>query len=281
MFLTIAEIDNFIKEDVPYIDLTSHILGIKEQAAEITYFTRRDAVVCGTEEVSMIFRRLNIKTENLTPSGTFVKAGAELISGVGRGDNINTAWKVGQNILDSCSGIATKTRTMVNMVRAVNPNISVLTTRKIFPGTKSLAVKSAMAGGAMPHRLGLSETVLIFKQHIDFIGGFQALLTELPSLKAKSSGKKILVETSDFEEARLLCEKGICGIQFDKVKAADLKKIMKELKKDYPYVILLATGGINLENAAEYAETGVDGLVTTNLYHAPPVDIGVKINAIQ
>jgi len=44
----------------------------------------------------------------------------------------------------------------------VNPDIAVFTTRKIFPGAKALAVKAIMVGGAMPYRLGLSETILIF-----------------------------------------------------------------------------------------------------------------------
>ena len=280
MFLSIAEIDRLIKEDVPYVDLTAHSLGIKEQQGRIAYFTRQKAIACGAEVVEQIFRRLDIKAESLAPSGTLVEAGDELISGFGRADNINIAWKVGQNILESCSGIATKAYEMVEAAKAINPNISILTTRKIFPGTKALAVEAAMAGGAMPHRLGLSETILVFKQHLEFIGGFNALLAKLPSLKTKSSSKKILVETSCYEEAVLLCNAGVCGLQFDKMGAEDLKQIATKLKADFPHVVLLATGGISPKNVAEYADTGVDGLVTSSLYHSPPVDIGVKINEV-
>ena len=60
MFISLEEIDRLISEDVPYIDLTSLSLGIVEQAGRISYFTREDCVVCGTEEVGMIFERLNI-----------------------------------------------------------------------------------------------------------------------------------------------------------------------------------------------------------------------------
>jgi molybdenum transport protein len=190
MFISIEEIDRFIKEDVPYIDLTSWSLGIQDQKGSIGYFTREDAVVCGTEEVKMIFDRFNIKLEKMTPSGANVKPGDELISGAGRGCDIFMAWKVGQNILEHCSGIATKTRQMVNLVKECNPNVAILTTRKGFPGTKALSVKAIMAGGAVPHRLGLSETVLIFKQHIDYIGGFDTFLSRIPALKKECCEKK-------------------------------------------------------------------------------------------
>jgi molybdenum transport protein len=284
MFFTMAEIDQFIKEDVPYMDLTAKILGIGAQQAKISYFTREQAVVCGTEEVGMIFERLNIKIESFMPSGSFIGPGKELVSGVGRADDIMTAWKVGQNILDNCCGIATKTHAMVTAAKAVNPDISILTTRKIFPGTKALAIKAAVTGGALPHRLGLSETVLIFRQHMDFIdsiGGFEALLAKLPQLKAQSCGKKILVETSSFAEAEMLCNAGVCGIQFDKVKAQELKRVALRLKADFPHVTLLASGGINQGNVAEYASSGIDGIVTSSPYNAPPIDIGVKICAIN
>ena len=280
MFISIEEIDRFIKEDVPYIDLTSWSLDIQDQKGSISYFTREDAVVCGTEEVKMIFDRFNIKTEKLTPSGECVKSGGELISGAGRGCDIFMAWKVGQNILEHCSGIATKTRQLVKLVKEINPNVAILTTRKGFPGTKALSVKAVMAGGAVPHRLGLSETVLIFKQHIDYIGGFDALISKIPALKSECCEKKILVETNDYNEARKLCEAGVDGIQFDKIPAAELKEIVEKLKKEFPQAVLLAAGGINEKNAAEYAQTNIDGIVTTSLYTAKPVDIGVKIRKL-
>ncbi|MCL1992864.1 MAG: ModD protein [Spirochaetes bacterium] len=280
MFISIEEIDRLIKEDVPYIDLTSWSLGIREAPGRIAYFTREECTVCGTEEVKMIFDRLNIKLEGFAASGQNAKAGDELISGTGRGCDINMAWKVGQNILDHCCGIATKTRKMVQAVKAHNEHIAILTTRKGFPGTKSLAIKSIMAGGAVPHRLGLSETVLIFKQHIDYIGGFDALLAKMPELKAECCEKKILVETSDYAEARALCQAGADGIQFEKLPAAALKENVAKLKGEFPKVVLLIAGGVNEKNAGDYAQTGVDGIVTTSLYNAPPIDIGVKINRL-
>ncbi|AFA47832.1 ModD protein [Acetobacterium woodii] len=277
MFITISEIDRLINEDVPYIDLTSWSLGIKEQSGKITYFTREDAVVCGTEEVRMVFERLNIEIDQMIPSGQLVRAGSELITGKGRAEDLHRVWKVGQNIIDSCSGIATKTKKMVDVMKVVDPHMVILTTRKGFPGTKKLATKAIMAGGAMPHRLGLSETIVIFKQHMNFIGGFEGLLEKLPELRKESCEKKIIVEATALEQAVALCRAGADGVQFDKLGVAELSEAVMTLRKEFPNCVLLAAGGINETNIATYAKTKVNGIITTSLYNAKPIDIGVKM----
>lgn len=281
IFFSMEEIDRLIKEDVPYLDLTSLALGIGDQQGSITYFTRENAVVCGTEEAAQIFQRLGIDCGQYIPSGQSVKAGDILISGRGRAADLHIAWKVCQNILDHCSGIATKTRKMVDLVQSYNPNLPVLTTRKGFPGTKALAIKSVIAGGAVPHRLGLSETVLVFKQHMNFIGGFDSLLASLPRIKAHCCEKKVIVETESVEQALALCRAGVDGIQFDKLPIDQLKAVCDIIKGEYPGVTLLAAGGINETNVANYARINLDGIVTTSLYHAKPIDIGVRIEAIS
>lgn len=73
---------------------------------------------------------------------------------------------------------------MVKAARSVNPDVAVVTTRKSFPGAKRIAIKAIIAGGALPHRLGLSETILPFKQHTAFLGGLGEFLKILPDLRA-------------------------------------------------------------------------------------------------
>ena len=54
---------------------------------------------------------------------------------------------------------------------------------------------------------------------------------------------------------------------------------MPQLKAINPHVTLIAAGGVNLGNAAEYAATGVDGLATTCLHFAKPLDMSVRMSA--
>lgn len=277
MLFRSEEIERLIEEDVPYFDLTGHILGIGSQKGQICYFTREAAVACGTEEVVQIFNRLGIETVESVSSGTAVDAGSTLIYGRGAAESMHVAWKVSQNILDHCSGIATRTKQLVEKVHSINPGLTVLTTRKGFPGTKKLAVKSILSGGALPHRLGLSETVLVFRQHLNFIGGEEAFLQKLPKIKEECCEKRIIVEAVDLIQARNFCAAGADGIQFDKLPPDKLQSAAASLKEMYPEIVLLAAGGINLDNAEQFASARIDGIVTTSLYSAPPIDIGVRI----
>ncbi|HHX68092.1 MAG: ModD protein [Miniphocaeibacter sp.] len=280
MFFKREELEKFIEEDIPYFDLTSFSLGIEEGEARISYFTRENCIVSGSEEVKGIFEILGIEVENFVRSGSEVEEGTELISGLGNVQNVQYAWKVGQNLLDNSCGIATKTRKLVNLLKNNGFNIPILTTRKVFPGTKKQVTKAILMGGAVPHRMGLSETILVFDQHKEFLGGIENFVKKLDMVKLKCCEKKIVVEVKDFEEARILARAGIDGLQFDKVKASELEELIKELRLINPSIIILAAGGINENNILEYARTGANGLVTTAMYHAKPIDIGVKIKEV-
>ena len=68
--LSDARIDELIAEDVPYIDLTSHILGVDTQAGAMEYFTREACVLAGGEVASRIATKLGCVVTNLLPDGT-------------------------------------------------------------------------------------------------------------------------------------------------------------------------------------------------------------------
>jgi molybdenum transport protein len=234
-------------------------------------------VLCGTEEVLCIFAKLGVTPLHSLPSGTAVEPGQVYLSAEGTAAALHRAWKVTQNLLECCSGIATKTRRLVDKVKAVNPGISIVSTRKSFPGTKALSVKGILCGGAAPHRLGLSETVLVFKEHTAFWGGAQALPGRLGELKAKVPEKKIVVETDSMAYAMELCRAGADCLQFDKLPPEELKDGVPKLRAVNPGVVLLAAGGIDEHNAADYAASGVDVLVMTGLFFAKPLDTSVRM----
>lgn len=277
MYISDETIDKFIKEDVPYLDLTTLILGINGQKGSIQFFSREDAILCGSEEVTKIFNKLNIEVIKTYPSGTLIKKNEIFLEGKGNAEDLHVAWKVSQNILDYSSGIATKTKKLVDKASEVNPNLHIITTRKVIPGTKELAIKAVVSGGGFPHRLGLSETILIFKQHLNFLGGTNEFIKILKSVKAKVCEKKIIAEVENIDQAIKLCKGGIDGLQFDKIPSNELKKHVDILKSINPSIVILAAGGINENNIKEYAETGVDAIVTTSVYYAKPIDIGCKI----
>lgn len=274
-----ARLQELIAEDVPYIDLTTHILGIGDQPGSMEYYTREACTLCCTEEVERMLALLGCEVEWSLPSGALLDAGQSFLRAKGSAASLHLAWKVCLNMFDHYSAVATKTQKMVAAAHGANPACEVLTTRKSTPGNKDLLTKAVMVGGAFPHRMGLSETVLVFDNHIKFMGGLEAFIEQLPQIRRHCIEKKLFVEATA-EDARHLVRAGVDGIQFDKVAVEDLAPLVQELHEIDPHVSLVAAGGIRPDNAAAYAATGVDGLVTTSLFTAKPIDMSVRMEAL-
>ena len=274
-----ARIDYFISEDVPYLDLTSEVLGVADQAGEIEYYTREECVLAGTDVVRRIARNLGCEVVAVRFDGDRIAAGESFMTLRGPASALHQVWKVGLNTFDHLSAVATKTRQMVDAAHEANPRCEILTTRKSMPGAKDLLTAAVRAGGAWPHRLGLSETVLVFDHHIAFLGGFDAFVERLPEVKRRCVEKKLFVEAGE-EQARILARAGVDGIQFDKVPVERLASLVEELRAIDPHLTLIAAGGINPGNAAAYAATGVDGLATTAPFSAKPLDMSVRMRPV-
>lgn len=280
-----ARIDAFIEEDVPYIDLTCEVLGIHNQPGEMEYFTRESCVLAGTDIARRIMRNLGCEVLASSEDGQLVSAGQTFFTVRGAAADLHAAWKVCLNVFDHLSAVATKTRSMVDAVHAVNPECEVLTTRKSMPGAKDLLTCAVMAGGAFPHRLGLSETVLVFEQHLAFFGGFNRFVEEMPRIKARCVEKKLFVE-ADAQRALALARAsldgdGVDGIQLDKVPVSELAELVRRIRDIDPRITIIAAGGINPQNAGAYAACGVDGLATTAPFTAKPVDMSVCMRPLE
>ena len=278
IFFTTQEIESWINEDVPMLDLTSHLLGIGAQPARLTMCARHPVCVAASEEAARLFGLLGASIDTLTPSGARLAAGETLLAVHGRADALHRGWKVAMNLLEHLCGVATRTAEMVDKVRAVAP-IPLLVTRKHLPGAKKQLIKAVLAGGAQAHRLGLSETILIFENHLRLLGGREKLPQLIAGMKNAACEKKIIVECEHLEEACQAIAAGADGVQFDKVGVEALSRWCEAIAARHPGAACLAAGGLRPDNIQDYARSGVHGLVLSSVYHAPPADLEVRIDA--
>ncbi|MDP8305148.1 MAG: ModD protein [Candidatus Chlorobium antarcticum] len=272
-----SDIERFIEEDAPYGDMTTTLLGIGDTQGQITFTTREETTLSGTEEAARILERCGARVSKSTPSGTAVGAGTIFLSAEGPAAALHTAWKVALNMLEYASGIATRTAGIVRNAQSANPAVSIATTRKSFPGTKKIAIKAIMAGGATPHRLGLSESILVFRQHTEFLGGIDSFLDTIPAMKAKAPEHKILVEADSPEEALKVAAAGADVVQVDKLSTESLTELVHAIRDIAPGIKISAAGGITPENAAAYAATGIDIIVLSSVYFGKPSDIAAAM----
>ena len=273
MYYTSSEIDRLINEDMPLFDLTKELMDIKS-AGKIKFITRKDTVVTANNLIEKLCEKLNLKVTFKEKNGNFIKAGSKLFEA--EGENVLILWKVAQNIYEYTLSVSTYTYEMVNIAKKINPHIEILTTRKIIPFTKKIALNAIMDGGALPHRVTTTETILVFDNYIKLYGGWNKFYKDFEHLKTKAVEKKWVVECEDLEKAKKLIDIKVDVIQLDKVDVETTKKVVKLAKK--ADIKVLSAGGVNKENVKEYAKTGVDGIVTTAPYFAKGADVKVVID---
>ena len=281
VFFDHATIDDWIAEDAPLLDLTTQLLDLADRPARMALVLREGGVAACTEEAARVVQHCGGQVQACMPSGMHLQAGDVLLVATGDAPALLRAWKVAQNLLEYACGVASRTARLVRAVRAVAPGMAVLTTRKHAPGLRRIALKATLSGGAYPHRLGLGETVLVFPQHRALVGGWDALRLRLAGTAQALVEKKCVIEAHSLHDARQAVLAGADVVQFDKASPAQLQDWCAQLRARHPALGLLAAGGIHEGNAAAYAATGVDALVTSSLYHAPPADVGVRIEPVD
>lgn len=274
--LSDAKLADLLAQDAPYGDLTTSLLEIGAMPGRIRFCARGDMVLACVEEAARILELAGAAVDpDYSPSGAFLPAGTEFLRATGPAAALHRGWKVAQTLVEACSGIASRARRIVEAAQAAAPSCVVACTRKNFPGGKELSVKAVLAGGAQIHRLGLSETVLVFPEHRAFLPADP--LAWLPSLKARAPERKIVVETAEVAEACALIDAGADVVQLEKMTPEQAAAVVAHSRRLPKPPAVAAAGGVDENNAGLYAAAGCAALVTTAPYLARPADVKVRL----
>jgi molybdenum transport protein len=275
-----AELERLLADDVPYGDLTTDALGIGAAPGSMTFTVRDRMVLALAEDAAAIIELTGCRVDLLAQSGTVLDPGSPILVAHGPASALLRGWKVAQTLIEIWSGVATDARAIVDAVTAVSPHIAVACTRKNVPGTKRFAVAAVKAGGAVMHRLGLSETVLVFPEHRVFLAG-QSLAESVERLRRAAPEKRLVIEVTTLEAAVEAGAAGFDVIQAEKFAPAEIGALvarMASIGPLRPRPVVAAAGGINAGNAAAYARAGADVVVTSAPYLARPRDVQVRIS---
>src|SRR5208283_985088 len=170
--------------------------------------------------------------------------------------------RTAQALMEVTSGVATRARRILQAARSGRPDISLACTRKHLPGSKDAMLKAIMVAGCTPHRFGLSESILVFAHHRAFLGA-ETPRDWIARLRAAQPERRIVVEAETVEDALLFAQSGADCVQLDRMTPEEVAAAVD------------AVAGINPR--AAIAATGVDMLVTSAPYFAPPLDVKVTM----
>jgi len=272
-----TRLTGMLAEDAPYGDLTTGGLGIGEARGRAVFRARATMTVACIEEAERLMLLAGCtRADRFAASGAQVESGAELLIVEGNAAALHHGFKVAQTLLEIASGIATRARAILCTARTGRPGITVACTRKHLPGAKDVMLKAIVAGGCVPHRLGLSDSLLVFPQHRGFLGRTPPHLW-VAALRAAQPERKVAVEVDNVDAALQLAHAGVDTLQLDKLPPEDVARVVRAIAGMPRRPLIAATGGVTDANAVAYAAAGADLLITSWPYAAPPADIGVAI----
>jgi molybdenum transport protein len=271
------EIDRLIDDDVGCGDLTSRLLGIAGKPGRMTFSSRDDLIVSGIEEAVRILVRLGAEVTFAAAPASAAPRGTLLLEARGFADALHAGWKVCQTLMEWASGVATATRRIVAAAEAAAPGVRVVCTRKCVPFTKKLALKAVLAGGGEAHRLGLSDSIMLFAEHRLFLAAPDDAEAAVSRLRKNAPERAVMLEVHSVGEALAAAEALADVIQLEKFTPEQVREVAAGIvKRADGRPAIAAAGGIDAQNAAAFAAAGADVLVTSSPYYARPADVQVR-----
>jgi len=272
--MLIKEVESFIEEDLGYDDVSCTI--VPDRPAEAVIFTKEDCIIAGIKEAGAIFCYLGIQAETTFKDGDCLKKGDTIFRLKGGAVSILRAERLALNFLGHLSGIATLTRTCVDIVRKHSETTRVACTRKTTPGIRKFEKLAVAAGGGDTHRFNLSVSIMIKDYHVKLM----VIEAAIEAAKKTSFTRKIEVEVESAEDALLAAKLGVDIIMLDNMQPVAVTETLRVLEEKglRDSVIVEASGGISQENLEGYAKTGVDVISMGSLIHKSSwIDFSLEI----
>ena len=276
-------VEGALDEDLggfPGLDVTSSAIIPATQRSTAHVVARADGVVAGIPLISLVFRAV---TERIGSREVAVELRFEDGDSVRKGDVIGIlrgstrAILVGErtmlNLVSRLSGVATQTRLWADALEGTGA--MVLDTRKTTPGLRALEKYAVRCGGGTNKRMGLYDVAMIKDNHKLAAGSVSAAFD---AVRGAYPAVDIQVEVTTTAEALEAVSAGARFLLCDNMSVDLMRTTVEAVRGTGEQVEIEATGGLTLEVARAYAETGVDFLSVGALTHSSPIlDIALDL----
>lgn len=251
-----------LKEDIGDGDVSARLVPANTRA-NAHVISREDGIICGLAWFERSFTQIDseVRIDWQVNDGNGISAGQTLCTISGNARALLTAERTALNFLQTLSATATRAKLYVDAVAGTQCKI--LDTRKTLPGLRTAQKYATRCGGALNHRMGLFDAILIKENHILAAGSIRAAVH-----KAKKLFPELMIEV-EIEHLNQLEEAVNAGAQrllLDNMNTTTLRQAVKLAASK---VELEASGGVQLDNIKDIALTGVDfisvGALTKNV----------------
>jgi len=261
-----------LREDITSEDITTNSVMPNYQLGEVELICKQDGVIAGLGVFKRVFELLDPTTEVTftCADGDEVKNGEKI--GRIRGDIrvLLSGERVALNYLQRMSGIATYTRSIVELLKGSHTKL--LDTRKTTPNMRIFEKYAVKVGGGCNHRYNLSDGILLKDNHIGAAGSVAAAVK-----MAKEYApfvRKIEVEVENLEMLDEALAAGADIIMLDNMSVEDMKEAVR---RTAGRAETECSGNVTRENIARLVDIGVDYISSGALTHSAPIlDLSLK-----
>ncbi|HLH42480.1 MAG TPA: carboxylating nicotinate-nucleotide diphosphorylase [Bryobacteraceae bacterium] len=268
---TVELVRRALLEDIGSGDITTELCIPARLSAVGRMFARQTLTLAGVELIPLIFEELapgSCDIELKRQSGDCLEPGAEIAVVGGPARVLLTGERTALNFVQRLSGVATLTSAFVAAVK--HTRCRILDTRKTTPGLRLLEKMAVAAGGGTNHRMGLHDAILIKNNHIRAAGGVRAALD-----RTQHAGLPVEIEVRTREELDQALDWGATHLLLDNLSPSQAAQWVQHIAGRAKVEI---SGGVTLETARAYAETGADFISVGALTHsAPAVDVNFRL----
>ena len=238
-------------EDVGSGDLTGMLVPT-EPRAKARVIVREAAVLCGAPwfEGVMLAVDQDIEIDWQYAEGDLMAADSVVCTIEGSPRALLTAERAALNFMQLLSGVATATRTYVDVIAGTNA--AILDTRKTLPGLRQAQKYAVRVGGGKNQRMALYDGILIKENHIAAAGGVTQALANATALDA---GVTVQIEVETIAQLKEALAAGVKSVLLDNF---NLGMMREAVEVNAGRALLEASGGINMQTVRAIAETGVD-----------------------
>ena len=248
---------SWLLEDVGRGDRTTQSLVIGEvSTAQAEWVVKSPGVIAGLPIAARVFQLLNEKISFVAVAceGEECQPGQVVARLYGPLDTLLTGERVALNIAMRLSGIATLTAQYTEQIADLPARL--VDTRKTTPGLRLIEKYATQVGGAINHRMGLDDAVMIKDNHIAAAGGIGRAIAQIRNRIPNPLTIEVETETLDQVEEALLHKADI--IMLDNMSLDLMHQAVQIIRQRDSRIKIEASGNITLETIRGVAETGVD-----------------------
>lgn len=273
-----AAIARGLDEDLRYgPDVTTLATVPASATTTASLVTREAGVVAGLDVALLTLNEVlgtnGYRVLDRVEDGARVPPGEALMTLEAQTRGLLTAERTMLNLVGHLSGIATATAAWVDAVRGTKAKIR--DTRKTLPGLRALQKYAVRTGAGVNHRLGLGDAALIKDNHVAAAG---SVVDALRAVRNAAPDLPCEVEVDSLEQLDAVLPEKPELILLDNFAVWQTQTAVQRRDSRAPTVMLESSGGLSLQTAATYAETGVDYLAVGALTHSVRVlDIGLDM----